>query len=254
MEARLGIYPPVLRWIPEHIWKGMAHLMKPINRRGDRIRIAVASSILALLCLGGAAFAVSQGGTDNPVPVSEDAGLAVDKSPSAEEVRKIGRFSMLEEPTQESLAELSKTERDLIVYGLKQTDGKQPGALSSVGRVQTTLGSSVLVFTSSAKICFYSTKSSGQNLGTCVPMDSTISHGAYVTGENFGSGDFYLLGLVPDDVEAVDTGREKASDIQLYGNIYEAVVGPEDLNVVGRSESGEAVIKQSIPIGMYAGK
>ncbi len=217
------------------------------------LKFAVLGVIVITLCGAGVAFAVSGRDSGGDIPGDPGIPIVIEESPSAAVANEISRFSTLEKPTDETIANLSEDERQWIRFGLSHVEGAKTASVSSIGTEHTKRGNDVIAFTASDQICVYSTKNQELLNGTCAPLKQARSGGVYVTGEYGRGPEFYVVGLVPDDVDLVQANPQSVGTLELTGNIYEGVVSPENFTVEGESESGTVVARTSIPLKMFAG-
>ncbi|MBN8865939.1 MAG: hypothetical protein J0H98_00115 [Solirubrobacterales bacterium] len=218
-----------------------------------KFKFALLGIVVVALCGAGVAFAVSSQDSGSDVPVDPSIQINVDENLSAAALEQISHFSTLNEPTDENIAALPVTDQQWIRYGLSHVEGAKPATVSSVGLERTELGNDVLVFTSADQICVYATRDQELLNGTCSALDKATSGGVYVTGEYRGGPDFYVVGVVPDDVQTVAASPKSAGTINLTGNVYEGVVAPENIVIEGMSDAGDAITKTSVPLKMFAG-
>lgn len=220
--------------------------------RFGKFRVAAVGVAAFLLVCVGIAYGLNKQDSGSDVPIRDGIPLVVDESPTPDQVKEIGRFPMLEEPTEEKLAELSQTALDWIRFGLDQSRGEGAGELSSLATVRSDLGSDIVMFTTGDSICFVASESARLRNGGCNRLDRA-SDGAFSTGETGTNDDFYVIGILPGDLRSIEVSP-RGTKLQLYGNLYEGVVSPEsNLVLEGKSESGETVITERIPIQEYAG-
>lgn len=210
--------------------------------------------VTAALLIGGAALAIANIATDDGTVVDERIDLPTQRNVSADQAREISRFSVLREPSEKRLAELTPGNLQWVDHGLSTATQKSgDDAISAIGALRTSRDSEILVYSAGDQICVYSSTVDDRGSGgTCQDLDTAKFGQVYSTG-TYGEGpEFYVLGLMPDEVVSLEPTTKIDGDIELDGNVYEGVLMPENIILEGKNKDGEIVTRVSIPMGMFA--